>query len=104
MLQDAEDDPDAPQVTLVSLQDMARILTEHGDFADPVVSLDRRGLIHGQWRIDGNGFLVVSFLGHDEIVLIAQADECPSSGALDISDRGAVLEILGRHGHLVPSQ
>lgn len=104
MLRDAEEDPDAPAVNLVSLRDMARILTEHGDFTNPVVSLDRRGLVHGQWRIDGNGFLVVSFLGHDEVVLIAQADECPSSEALDISDRGPARDILGRHGHLVPCQ
>ena len=48
MLQDAEEDPDAPQPKLISLWDMARILAEHEDVSDPVVGPDRRGIIHGQ--------------------------------------------------------
>ena len=102
MLQDVEEDPDAPQVKLISLWDMARILTEHEDFSDPVVGPDGRGIIHGQWRIDGNGFLVASFLGYEEIILTAQADDGPNGEALDISERGPAPEILREYERLVP--
>ena len=104
MLLDVKDDPDAPPISLASLWDMAQILTENGDFSDPVIGPDRRGIIHGQWQIIGNGILVVSFLGYGEIILVAQADDTPERGKLDISDRGPEQEILERFGHLVPNR
>lgn len=102
MLRDTEEDSDAPQVRLVSLKDMARILAEHKDFADPAVGLDERGVIHGQWQIMGDGLLVVSFLGYGEIILTAQADDGPHGEALDISEQGMAPRVLGGYEYLVP--
>ena len=102
MLRNTREDPDEPTINIVSLRDMARLLVEHNDFADPFIGPDRLGIIHAQWRIIGNGVLVVSFLGYGEILLVAQADESPDNQALDVSRRGPDQEILEEFGHLVP--
>ena len=104
MLRDVADDPDAPMISVVSLRDMARVMTEHRNFSDPVIGPDRLGIIHGQWRTTGNGILVISFLGHGDVLLIAQSSGGPHGDGLNISDRGPKQEILLRHGHLVPSR
>ena len=102
MLQDVMEDPDEPAISIVSLRDMARLLVKYDNFSDPSIGPDRLGIIHAQWRIVGNGVLVMSFLGHDEILLIAQADANPDSKALDIARRGPKQEILQEFGDLVP--
>ena len=102
MLRNVREDPEQHAVSIVSLQDMARLLVAQEDFADPFIGPDRRGIIHAQWRIIGNGILVVSFLGYGEILLVAQAGERPDDEVLDISTRGSERVILGEFGHLVP--
>ena len=102
MLRNVNEDPDKPTISIFSLRDMARLLIEHGEYADPFIGPDRRGIIHAQWRIIGNGVLVVSFLGYGEILLVAQADESPNEVALDISRRGPEQGILEEYGRLVP--
>jgi hypothetical protein len=102
MLRNVNEDPDKPTISIFSLRDMARLLIEHGEYADPFIGPDRRGIIHAQWRIIGNGVLVVSFLGYGEILLVAQADESPNEVALDVSSRGPEQEILEEFGRLVP--
>lgn len=62
MLEDVLADPDEPKISILSLQDMARLFVEQEDFADPFIS-PARGIVHAQWRIDGNGALVWGFLG-----------------------------------------
>jgi hypothetical protein len=104
MLKSVDDDPDGPTVNVASLRDMARVLAEYGSFADPSISPDRYGTIHGQWRIVGDGLLVISFLGYGEILLTAQADETTKSEELDISQRGCAPDILGEYGRLVPTR
>jgi hypothetical protein len=100
MLQNIDEDPDEPEVNIVSLQDMARCLVERGDFADPSIGPDRYSMVYAQWRIMGDGVLVVSFLGDDEILLVAQADRngCP----VDVSKRGRLQDILKEYECLVP--
>ena len=100
MLQDVRDDPDAT-INIISLRDMARFLVKH-DFKDPAVGPDRRGIVHAQWRISGNGILIMGFLGDGDILLVAQADETPDSEELDISTRRPEPEILEEYRHLVP--
>ncbi len=102
MLQVVEEDPDVGTVSIVSLRDMARIMVDNGDFADPSISPDDLGIVHAQWRIFGNGLLVISFIGHEEILVVAQADGEPQEEDLDISKRGQMQEILREYGHLVP--
>ena len=104
MLRNVDEDPDGPTVNLVSLRDMARVLAEYGSFADPSISPDRYGTIHAQWRIVGNGLLVISFLGYAEILLTAQADETTESEELDISRRGWAPDILEEYARLVPTR
>ena len=102
MLEGAEDDPDRVVFNIVSLRDMARIMVERKDFADPGIAPDRLGVVHAQWHIVGDGLLVMSFLGYGEILLIAQADEIPDQEELDVSERGQTQDILRKYGHLVP--
>ena len=100
MLQNVKDDPDEPPIHVSSLRDMARCLVEHKGFADPSIGLDRRGMVYAQWRIMGDGILVVSFLGHDEVLLVAQASRggCP----VDVSKQGRSQDIVKEHEDLVP--
>ena len=102
MMRIVNEDPDESSINIVSLRDMARLLVKHGDYEDPFIGPDRRGNIHAQWRIFGNGVLVVSFLGYGEILLVAQSDESPGEEALDISIRGPEQGILEEYGRLVP--
>jgi hypothetical protein len=100
MLQNIDEDPDEPEVNIVSLRDMARCLVEHRDFADPSIGSDRYSMVYAQWRIMGDGVLVVSFLGNDEILLVAQADRdgCP----VDVSEQGRLQDVLKEYECLVP--
>ena len=100
MLQNIDEDPDEPQVNIVSLRDMARCLVEHGDFADPSIGPDRYSMVYAQWRIMGDGVLVVSFLGNAEILLVAQADRDGSS--VDVSEQGGLQDIFKEYDCLVP--
>ena len=102
MLQAVDDDPDGGTISIVSLRDMARLMVENGGFADPSISPDDLGIVHAQWRIFGDGLLVISFIGHGEILVVAQADGDPHREDLDISKRGQMQGILREYGHLVP--
>ena len=62
MLEEMANDPAEPKLNILSLRDMARLFTEHKDFADPSLS-PALGVVHAQWRIDGTGALVWGFLG-----------------------------------------
>ena len=77
-------------------------MVEQGDFADPFIGPGRRGLVHAQWRIAGNGVLVWGFLGVGEILVIAQSDEVSGREAQDINVQGAKEVILKDFGYLVP--
>ena len=90
-----------PKISILSLQDMARLLVEQKDFADPFIS-PARGIVHAQWRIDGNGALVWGFLGHDQILVVVQADETSARSALDISTSESSQKIVEEFRHLVP--
>ena len=100
MLQNIGEDPDEPDVNIISLRDMARCLVEHRDFADPSIGPDRYSMVYAQWRIMGDGVLVVSFLGNAEILLVAQADRdgCP----VDVSEQGRLQDIFKGYEYLVP--
>ena len=102
MLRNMRDDPDQGEVHIVSLQDMARLFSKRQEFADPFIGTDRRGIIHAQWRMVGNGVLVWGFLGYGDVLLVAQADETPDNEELDITTRGSEHAILEEFGHLVP--
>ena len=100
MLQNIDEDPDEPDVNIASLQEMARCLVEHRDFIDPSIGPDRYSMVYAQWRIMGDGVLVVSFLGNDEILLVAQAD-CDGS-SVDVSEQGRLQDIFKEYECLVP--
>ena len=116
MLQDVQEDPDGPQINIVSLKQMAEFFVEQKDFADPSIGPDRHGIVYAQWRIIGNGVLVIRFPGDEKLLLVAQADAMPCHGhegarnidrqatkvKLDICTEGPMAEVLKEHGHLVP--
>ena len=77
MLQDVQEDPDGPQINIVSLKQMAEFFVEQKDFADPSIGLDRHDIVYAQWRIIGNGVLVIRFPGDEKLLLVAQADAMP---------------------------
>lgn len=102
LLWEAEENPDEVTINIASLHDMARFMVEHGGLADPSISPDGWGVVHAQWRIMGNGLLVMTFLGLGEILLTARADESPGQARLRISKRASVQDILREYGYLVP--
>lgn len=104
MLQSVKEDPDEAEVRIVSLRDMARLMVERQEFADPSIGSDDLGDVYAQWRIAGNGIMVLNFLGYGEVIITAQADETDERGKLDISNKGKAGSILLEYGSLVPSR
>ena len=102
MLQEAEENPEEVVFKFMSLRDMARLLVEQKDFADPSIGPDGWGVVHAQWQIAGDGLLVMSFLGYGEVLLTARANESPNQERLRISNRARAQDILREYGHLVP--
>ena len=102
MLQEGEEDPGEITISMASLKDMARFLVEHGGVADPSVGPDGYGVMHAQWRLPGQGLLVMSFLGYGVILLTARANGSPDQERLRISKRVRAQEIMREYGHLVP--
>ena len=102
MLRDVQEDPDEPEVNVVSLQQMAQFFVEQKDFADPFIGPDSRGIVHAEWRIFGNGVLVMVFPDDGVVLLVAQTDETPVSKKLDICVRKPTPEVLEEFGYLVP--
>jgi hypothetical protein len=89
-------------VNIISMRDMVRLMVRHQRFADPFISPDDYGIVYAQWRTEGNGIVVMSFPGGEEIVLTAQADAVPGLEELDISEQGDMHGIIRKYGHLVP--
>ena len=100
LLQNIDEDPDEPEVNIVSLRDMARCPVEHGDFADPSIGSDRYSMVYAQWRIMGDGVLVLSFLGNGETLLVAQADR--DGSPVDVSEEGRLQDVIKEYECLVP--
>jgi hypothetical protein len=100
----SEMEEDEPPIRIVSLKDLARYILEYRDFADPSVSPGGDGIVHAEWSIEGNGLVVIGFLGQQEIVFVAQADACSNREKLSVSVRGIAHDVLKEHGHLVPSR
>ena len=102
MLRDVQEDPNDPEVSIVSLRQMAWFFVEQQNFADPFLGPDRHGLVHAEWKFWGNGVLVMVFPGDGVVLLIAQADETPDGEKLDICTKRTTTEVLKEFGHLVP--
>ena len=102
MLRNVDEDPDEPEINVVSLRQMAQCFVERKDFADPFIGPDSRGIVHAEWRICGNGVLVMVFPGDGVVLLVAQSDETPVSKKLDICVTKPTPEILEEFGYLVP--
>ena len=102
MLRDVQEDPDGPKINIVSLRQMTQLFIEHQDFADPFIGPDSRGIVYAQWRIVGDGVLIIRFPDDERILLVAQADKTSDSKELDISIRRPKSEVLEEYGHLVP--
>ena len=100
ILEDQE--PEDTPIRVASLREMAWLLVDNQDLADPFIGADHRGLMHAQWRIVGNGVIVWGFLERGENLLVIRADEIPGRPALRENTRGAKNEILDQYGHLVP--
>ena len=102
MLGDVQEDPDSPQVNIVSLRQMASLFIDQRDLADPFIGPDSRGVVYAQWRIVGNGVLIIRFPDDEKILLVAQADKTSEREELDISVQGPKSSVLEEYGYLVP--
>ena len=102
MLRDVQEDHDGPHVNIVSLRQMALLFIERQNFSDPFIGPDSHGIVYAQWRIVGNGVLIIRFLGYEEVLLVAQADKTPDCEELDIIIQRPKSEVLEEYGHLVP--
>ena len=102
MLRASQQDPGETTIQLFSLQAMARFLIKHGNFDDPIAGPDPHGIMQIEWHIDGNGLLVLAFLGGDQVRCVAQADACPSTDKLNISVQLSEDQAAREFGHLVP--
>ena len=102
MLRDVQEDPDGPEINIVSLRQMAALFIERQDFADPFIGPDSNGVVYAQWRIVGNGVLIIRFPDDKSVLLVAQADKTSKSEELDISIQGTTSEVLEEYCHLVP--
>ena len=96
--QEPEDEP----IRIASLREMAWLLVDEHDLVDPFIGVDRRGLMHAQWRIAGNGVIVWGFLEHGESLLVIRADRVPGRSALKVSTSGPKQHILEKYGRFVP--
>lgn len=99
MISDLADDADAPAVNIASLRDMASCMLEHVDYDDPFVGPNATGIVSAEWRFNNNGVLLLSFLGHGQVILVAQDD-----GGLDVGANGQLDRLLEEHSHLVPKR
>ncbi len=102
MLSDSQENPENVNITLLSLQSMARFLIRQKDFDDPIVGKDPYGIVQIEWHIIGNGLLVLAFLDDYLIHCVAQADTTSESEMLNESVRITERQFLEEFGHLVP--
>ena len=103
LLHNIQEDPeDDVEIQLHSLQSMARFLIEHGGFADPLAGPDPEGLMQIEWRIFGDGLLVMAFLEDEYIHCVAQAESPASTSLLDVSVELPMEQVAKEYGYLVP--
>ena len=102
MLRDIREDPEEPEIRLLSLQAMARFLIRHGKFGDPIIGPDPIGIMQAEWHIIGDGLLVMAFLENDQIHCVAQADATPQSEALNKNVQLTENQAIKEFGYLVP--
>ena len=102
MLRDIEQDPDEPEISIYSLQAMARFLIKHRKFCHPIIGLDPIGMMQAEWHIIGDGLLVMAFLENEQIHCVAQADATPESEELNVSVQLTEDEAIEEFGYLVP--
>ena len=103
-LQSGEGDPDRAGVKLYSLQEMARFLLRHKGYASPIVGTDPHGIVQVEWRFDGNGLLVVAFLGDGQVHCVALSDATATREEMNESvqlSTDAAVEIFGE---LIPEK
>ena len=96
--------PDELEINLYSLQEMARFLLRHRDYACPIVGTDPQGIIQIEWRFDGNGLLVVAFLGEETVHCVALSDATPEREELDESVRLSTDALAETFGELIPKK
>ena len=105
MLRNIQEDPDHEvDIQVYSLQAMARFLIEHGEYTDPLAGHDPDGLMQIEWRIFGDGLLVMAFLEDEYIHCVAQAEPPDSDNALDISVELPMDQVAKEYGHLIPTR
>ena len=103
-LQSAAERPEEPEIKLYSLQEMARFLLRHKDYACPLVGTDPYGIIQVEWRFDGNGLLVVAFLGNGDVHCVALSDATPSRDEMNESVQLSTEAVAETFGELIPKK
>ena len=103
-IQSAAENPDEPEVNLSSLQEMAEFLTKHEEYASPVVGTDPQGIMQVEWRFDGNGLLVVAFLGEGTAHCVALSDATPERSEMNESVQLNTDAVAETFGELIPKK
>ena len=103
-LQSGEGDPDRAGVKLYSLQEMARFLLRHKGYASPIVGTDPHGIVQVEWRFDGNGLLVVAFLGDGQVHCVALSDATATREEMNESVQLSTDAAVETFGELIPEK
>ena len=103
LLHDIQEDPDDDvELQMYSLHAMARFLIQNNEFADPLVGPDPDGLMQAEWRIFGDGLLVMAFLEDYNVHCVAQAEPSNSDDILNVSVELPMEQAAKEYGYLIP--
>jgi hypothetical protein len=92
------------EIRLYSLQEMASFLLKHKEYICPLVGTDPVGTIQVEWRFDGNGLLVIAFLGQGQVYCVALSDATDGRGEICKSIQLSTDEAVETFGDLIPKR
>ena len=102
MLRNIQENPAEAGIKLLSLRNMARLLIEQSEFEDPIVGPRSDGIMQAEWRIDGDGLLVMAFLEDNRIHCVLQTLGNSLSPPIYKSRQLSKKDALEQFGIIVP--
>ena len=105
LIKDIEEDPyEDVELDAVSLRYFADFLISNDEFADPVVGPDpSNGIIQAEWRIFGDGLMVMAFKTNKQVHFIAQAEPSETE-KMRISEMLTKDEIIEKYRNIIPTR
>ena len=102
MLIATRDDPSEIPIKLYSLQQMAVFLLENRGVRDPIVGPNLSGVMQAEWKIFGDGLLVLVFWGEGQVHCVVRVDATTNRAEVRESVRLSPTEAMEKFGDLVP--